>query len=362
MFIQKIIVIHNLFILFIILKLNTCNEGVYSKKINNTNSDNILFNRTLYSNKNMSKNKNVILGIIEKFSLNIILPFFKSLINTNFQNCDIVIFVRNVSSTLINYLKNIGVFVYEVPILYRDIPIINVRWKMYIDFLKEKKDEYKLVLSADIRDTFFQKDVFKYYENHEPFLGISIEDGTLEEDYNKKWILDFVGEKIHKVIKNERIICVGTIWGTLDKFLEFSEIFWEKLVTYPKNIEQGIANYLFYYEKIFKDCIVRSDNYGPIMTIGLTKSNDIIVDSDNNILNFKGEIASVIHQYDRNSDLMIKVITKYSPELLIFNKFKNKFNILLFRQLLQCFVIIVLLKLIIKNWKDDKLKSSDCNK
>ena len=97
------------------------------------------------------------------------------------------------------------------------------------------------------------------------------------------------------------------------------------------------------------------------MTLGLTKSNDIIVDSDNNILNFRGEIASVIHQYDRNSDLTIKVITKYSPELLIFNEIKNKFNIFQFRQILQCFVIIVLLKLIIKKIQNDKLKSPDCN-
>jgi len=350
----------NLFILFLILKLNIYNGGEYKNYIHNLTSDDILFDQTLYSNKNFSKDKNVIIGIIESYSLYTILPFFKSLININFHHCDIIMFVRKVSIALIKYLKNIGVVIYEVPNIYKDIPIINVRWKMYIDFLKEKKNEYKLVFSADIRDTFFQKDVFKYYENYEPFLGVAIEDGTLDDDYNKKWIVDFVGEKIHEILKNERIICVGTIWGTLDKFLEFSEIFWEKLTSFPKSIEQGIANYLFYYEKIFEDSIVKSDNYGPIMTIGLTESKNIILDSNNNILNFKGEIAYVIHQYDRHSYLMIKIVNKFCPELLIFNEFKSQFNIIGFRQLLQLFLIIILLKVITKKGQDTN--SADRNK
>lgn len=344
----------HLFIFFLLLKSNICNEVVYKKSIINLTNDDILLNQTLYYNKNLSEGKNVLLGIIEKYSFYTILPFFKSFINLNISNCDIVIFVRNVSQTLINYLKNIGVTIYEISSKYRDIPIINLRWKMYTNFLNKKKNEYKLVFSADIRDTFFQKNIFEYYENHQPFLGIAIEDGSLDENTNKKWIIDFIGEKIHTIIKKERIICVGTIWGTSDKFLEFSKIFWEKLKAYPKNIEQGIANYLFYYEKIFKDCIVKSDNYGPIMTIGLTQPKDIILDANNNILNFKGEIASVIHQYDRKSELMIKVISKYCPELLFFNEFKNKFNIIIFILLLQFLVIIILLKVIIQKRQDKK--------
>ena len=99
----------------------------------------------------------------------------------------------------------------------------------------------------------------------------------------------------------------------------------EKLLINNKNIEQ-IANYLFYYEKIFKDCIVKSDNYGPIMTFGITESKDITLDKDNNLLNFKHEIAEVIHQYDRKHGLMLKVMNKYCTEQLIFNKFRNESN------------------------------------
>lgn len=45
---------------------------------------------------------------------------------------------------------------------------------------------------------------------------------------------------------------------------------------------------------------------------------NIIFDSEEteeNILNFDGEIAAVIHQYDRKKIIVQKVIKKYCPEL-----------------------------------------------
>ena len=261
--------LQNLFILFLALKLNICNEETISINNNSQSISNTFINSSIYSNKK----RNLLLGVIERYSFNDILPFFKSLIISNFYNCDIVMFVRKVSPTLIKYLKNIGVIVYEIAEKYRNFSVIRLRWKLYINFLKEKKNDYNLVLSIDVRDTFFQKDVFKYYENYnQSFLGIAIEDGTLNDKYNKRWIIGFVGEEKHKIIQNERIICAGSIWGTLDKFLELANIIWENLLTNFKTTDQGIVNYLFYYEKIFKDNIIKSDNYGPIMTIRLTDS------------------------------------------------------------------------------------------
>ena len=308
----------NIFIIILLFDFNFCNttklisETPDQNQINKTNINYNSFNNSKY----IPKKKNLILGIIEKYSLNDILPFFKSFIMADFYNCDVVMFVRHVSEQIINYLDSIGVFVFKIPEMYNNTKIINVRWKMYVDFLIDKKNEYNLVLHSDVGDTFFQNDVFKYYEDYDPFLGVAIEDETLKEKYNKKWIIDYAGEEKYKKIQNERVICVGQIWGTVDKFLEFSIIFWERLKSSRKSMEQGIGDYMFYYEKIFQDCLVKSDNFGPIMTIGLSKPSDIVFDSLNNILNFRGEIASVIHQYDRKPNVIRMVINKFCPEIL----------------------------------------------
>ena len=229
-------------------------------------------------------------------------------------------FVRNVSQTLINYLKSIGVFVYIISEEYKYVSVINLRWKMYIEFLKKNKNKYNIIFSADVKDTLFQKDIFQNYNFHIPFLGIAIEDGTLNEKVNKRWLINYIGAEKHKKIQNERIICIGTIWGTEEIFLNFTTIFWEKLMENTSCVEQGIVNYLFYYEKIFKDFIIKSDNNGPVMTLGLADSNKIVLDKDLNILNFRGETASVVHQYNRNLGLKKIMISKYCPEIFYFNE------------------------------------------
>ena len=146
---------------------------------------------------------------------------------------------------------------------------------------------------------------------------MALEDGILfNEPQNKGWIINAYGEDVLNIIGNERIICVGTIWGTVDKFSEFSKIMWEKLSSEWSLkfnvIEQGVANFLIYYAKMFNECIVKSDNQnGQVMTIGTSKRENINLDSENNILNGKGEIAAVIHQYDRKIDIVEKLKKKY---------------------------------------------------
>ena len=148
-------------------------------------------------------------------------------------------------------------------------------------------------------------------------MGIALEDGNLSEKLNSRWIIEAYGHELYKKIKNERIFCVGTVWGTIEKFSQFSRIMWEKLNSEwslsHNIIEQAVGNYIIYHEKIFDDCLIKSDNKdGYVMTIGLTKRLNIILDSQNNILNGKGKIAAVIHQYDRKPDIVAKVIYKYT--------------------------------------------------
>ena len=342
----------NLLIFIIAFYLNICKVNIL-KKNNNTN-----FNTTIeYKGK-----KNLIVGTIQNYPLKVILPFFKSLKNSDFTNYDIVIFTRNVSPELINYLISIKVIVYQISENYKHFPAFTIRWKLYIDFLNKNKNKYKLVLHADVRDTIFQKDIFKFYENYGPFFGIAIEDGLLSQEVNKQWVIGYCGEEKYNKIKNERIICFGTLWGTLDKFLEFSNIFWQKLIQKPYVIDQAIGNYLIYYEKVLKDYIIKSDNFGPVMTLALSKRCNILVDKDNRILNFGGQIASIIHQYDRKLDIKMSIINRYCPEKLNLNisgiNQKNNFYFIIIHFMLyfEIFTITLLIKIIykyllIKNYK-----------
>lgn len=300
---------------------------------------------------NKTEKKNIILGTIVRYSLKTVSTFFNSLIHSNFTNCDVVIFIKKIRPTLINYLKDIGVILVPISKKYINIDITKLRWKLYFDYLEERKNTYNQVFTTDIRDVVFQKDIFKYYDKYKSFLGLAIEDNFLNQTTNKLWIVNYVGEEIYREIQNERVICFGTIWGSIDKILELSSIIWEKVRFNKNSTDQGIGNYLFYYEKFLNDYLIKSDNFGPVMTIGATKKSDIHLDSNDNILTFKGEIASVIHQYYGKKNITKKICKKY-----LYNKYQRDsiINFVISSQFLILFLFSK--KKILLNIKKLKLK------
>ena len=92
-------------------------------------------------------------------------------------------------------------------------------------------------------------------------------------------------------------------------------------------IEQGITNYLIHHDKLFNDCLIKSENTeGHVMTVGMLKKDNIKFDSKNNLLNGKGEIAAVVHQYDRHKEIVKRVRDKFCNALNVlvlgFDKYK----------------------------------------
>lgn len=268
--------------------------------------------------------KNLVIGAVRNYKWQIIAPFFRSYQSAGFENCDCVMYVGNMLEETIEKIKECGVKVYPIPEKYSNLSLINYRWKIYEDYLNENIGKYKLVLTADLRDSIFQKDLFKIYENHKPFLGISKEDLYLSEGMNSEWLENAYGVDVAKSLRNKRIFCVGTLWGTVDKFIEASDMLWKKLGSEwsvkLNVIEQSVFNYLIYVEHFLSDYLVESDNAsGPVMTIGSTHYKYITFDSDDNILNEKGEVAAVVHQYERKPYVTKKIVNKYCPEFNVDN-------------------------------------------
>ena len=332
-------------VLFITLKFLVCN---YNSNNSNIKCLNKKFQNNVLSNNSNSKRikntkKNLILSIIVKYSLEKILPFLKSLIKSSLCNCDVIFFINQISETVENYLKSFGIILCKIPgILNNPAIIYKYRWKLYRDYLKENKERYNIILSVDIKDTIFQNEFFKFYENYEPFIGFSFENTIIETSVNRELIINNFGIQLYKTIENKRVINAGTIWGTLNEFYEFSNILYKKLLIHPTIDDQTLVNYLIYHEKILTNLLqIKSDEYGLVLTLGLTKRKNIILDTENNILNNKGYIASIVHQYDRHPDLKKIIRRKYCPELSNLAYIKRFFIIL------KSFTIIILLKYII---------------
>ena len=122
------------------------------------------FNATnIYNNSNnnlIKQKKNLILSVIVNYDWKKISPFFISFKKAHFNNCDCIIFIKNLKQETINKIKffNVKIIKMQSSIKSR---IINYRWKLYEDYLRNNTDKYKFVLCIDVRDSFFQKDIFK---------------------------------------------------------------------------------------------------------------------------------------------------------------------------------------------------------
>ena len=311
---------------FFILTVFSFILKLYSIKSNNISGINYLNLRKLnFFTSSKSNKKNLVIGSIINYSWSKIELYFISLIKAGFHDCDFVLFVGGISNETVKKIESCGVITYKISkkIFRLKTTINNFRWKLYEDFLKENKNKYNMVFTADVRDTIFQKDIFQYYDSSKSFLGVFLEDGSMRSKANRIWVQKFCNESEYKKIENEAVICSGTLIGTVDKFLEFSHDLWDILKDKKRVVDQGGANYLIYCKKLFNDCLIIKDNHYFVMTIGMTDIKNVFSDKDDNILNFDGQIAAVVHQYDRKHNIVDKLRIKFNDSF-IFTKNNNK--------------------------------------
>ena len=302
-----------------------------------------LLNDTVSINNNTKKN--LIIGSMINYSWSKLKLYFISLLKTKIKNCDIVVFVGGISNETIKKIESCGVTTFQIPkhIFKLKQLIINFRWKLYKDFLKENKDKYNMVFTVDVRDAIFQKDIFQYFDSSKPFLGVFLEDGLMSSKANRIWVQQFCNESEYKTIENETVICAGAVIGTVDKFLEFAQVVWDTIKVKKKVIDQGGVNYLLRIKKLFNDCLIIKDNHYFVMTIGMTDKSNVNLDKDDNILNFDGQIAAVVHRYDRKHKIVDKLKIKFNDSF-VFRKmyFKETDDIIKIKKISKYIFLFIL--------------------
>ena len=304
----------------------------------------IIFIGVIYKLKKVKKN--LIIGYIYKYPWLRVKNYFISLIKVGFKNVDVVMFIKDVPQDTIEILKSIGVILYPMS----DRPYLSnncLRWEIYANYLKENKDKYNMVLHTDVRDTIFQQDVFQFYNSKKSFFGVSEEDITLDEEINKDWMLTLCNEsEYNNYFANRKVLCAGLVIGTPDKFIEYNNSIM-KMAHGKSNGDQRFLNYLVYHDNLFNDCIIIKNNSNShLMHIGETKRKRIILDNNDNILNYNGEIASVFHQYNRHKDIVEKMNQKFNDEDLnktIYKKSQQDKNILSKKEIIKfCFIFLII--------------------
>ena len=177
------------------------------------------------------------------------------------------------------------------------IGTVNTRHIHYRRFLAEHGGGYESVLLADIRDVIFQSDPFVPPPVD---LEIALESATVgDSKYNHDWLSEVYGSTVARTLSTCVVACAGTVRGTKDAILSFSDEMVNELSRHPcwGIHDQAILNYLLRSGRL-KDAKPILNGSGPIYTVGALA--ELCVDSRGLILTPDGDLPAIVHQYDRH--------------------------------------------------------------
>ena len=204
------------------------------------------------------------------------------------------------------------------------------RWVLYAAFLSELVAERAIplprkVITADVRDTLFQKDPFLLVVEEDSGSQLwAIEENVQIKDcqYNSNWIRNCCGEDTLQELGNNTIICSGAALGSLDGFYALATkmadfmIRGKEIDRTSHGSDQGIFQYLLLTKQL-QDVNVHIQSFPSPLAVHL---NYVDVPHPNFIFSetppfvreaASNEIVAIVHQYDRRDVLVDRFELEY---------------------------------------------------
>lgn len=180
-----------------------------------------------------------------------------------------------------------------------------VRYRLFAEQLAGC-DARRVILS-DSRDVIFQRD---------PFAGLDCEDSVhLFEEHPDKpiakciwtqsWLRYRYGDAALPPIADRPVICSGVVIGSTRRVADFVRLVAAEILpslkatNYMAGYDQGVVNVQAYSGR-FGGLVLHPWAGASVVHLGNAPSEAVRVGHDGQVLNLKGEIAALAHQYDRH--------------------------------------------------------------
>lgn len=272
--------------------------------------------------------KNLVIGSGSGYSWYIWEPFIRSFVK-NISNADLVLFVNELSNFTLHQLEQVGKEIKGGELKLIPFPKdlhgypVNIRWRMFADYVNLHGSEYEQIFISDTRDVIFQGNIFECFADKKNFLGYAQDAGDIGGKIYSgiyDWVRDCFGKIEADKISDKICLCPSTIIGTPNEI----KILLEKLLKYLPNgkdfhgADQATFVYIVYNgfvpveNEIFIDC-----QHGEILSTEWFHGFNSVKTSDKNILRGDGGVPAVVHQYDKHL-----VTLKFADEVHRVKSFK----------------------------------------
>jgi hypothetical protein len=160
-----------------------------------------------------------------------------------------VMFVDNVPPDGIANLAALGFQVIPFVTPQSDAHFQTYRFFPATDFLRKQKDKYRFVFWTDVCDLVFQTDPTVWLEQN---MGsarlIHAKEGRLIKNsgINDIWVQKIVSPEVHARVREEEVLCSGTIQGDSEMMLKLMErMCLESIgISGMQGIDQGLFNHV----------------------------------------------------------------------------------------------------------------------
>ena len=261
--------------------------------------------------------KYTIVGCMTRYGVEQIKPFVESIERSGFSG-DKLMLVYEITQDTLDYLNEKGwILIQSQPQQH----IILQRFRDMYQVLHQYETD--VIIWVDVKDIVFQKDPTEWLDKNMNKDILAFSESLKFGD--EEWARLNAGTSFPmewEWLQNEEIYCAGTIVGKRDAIRDlFIDIYrWSLTTSNPEQLADQAAYNILIHLHQFKDkvqFVKQQEGFAAQLHLKL-KKGDILpyteelatIDGDL-VKNSKGELYTLVHQYDRNEELKKLIENKY---------------------------------------------------
>jgi len=261
--------------------------------------------------------KYTIVGCITKYGIEQIRPLVESIDMSGFAGEKLML-VYDISQDTIEYLTNKGwLIVQSEPQQH----IILQRFRDMYSLLHQYETD--VIIWVDVKDIIFQKDPTEWLNKWMRRDILAFSESLKFGD--EEWARLNAGTSFPmewEWLQNEEIYCAGTIVGKKEAIRDlFIDIYrWSLTTSNPEQLSDQAAYNILIHMYQWKDkvqFVKQQEGFAAQLHLKLKKGDilpyteELSTIDGNEIKNSKGELYTLVHQYDRNEELKQLIENKY---------------------------------------------------
>ena len=269
--------------------------------------------------------KDLIIGAFTNYDYSQLKPWAESISESGFTG-DKILIVGDASPETISELEKQNFKIIPLPRI--NAPIHVARFIAIYDYLKDCWQDYRYVLTTDVRDVYFQSDPMLWIEKnlHDKKL-VAVSEGLAYQDepWGDQNLLETYGPYIYQLFKSMTIYNVGVFAGTSEFVKDLClNIFLSAIGRPIPIVDQAVFNMLIQTES-YKSVVLFADQKDGFACHAGTVADPLKMEMfrpkliegeplfENGIVKTSlGETFSIVHQYDRVPEWQSYIGKKYN--------------------------------------------------